>query len=170
MVTVILPGYSVHNKQWLEETAQKIDADGEIRTVYWDHWTNPEKKFNAKDKGRIINDIAGIRMVDIIAKSIGTLVAAYLIQKSPLKIRKVIFCGIPLNDLSENDKEAIKLALKSIPFENIICFQNEEDPHASFGSVKRFLSGINSKVELISKPGSDHEYPYYNDFKNFLLG
>jgi pimeloyl-ACP methyl ester carboxylesterase len=170
MVTVVLPGYSLQNKSWLEETARTINVEGEIRAIYWDHWEDPVKKFNAKEKARLINDVAGIRSVDIIAKSIGTLVAAYMIQKSPVKIHKVILCGIPLNDLSEPEKEVIKFALRSISPGQVICFQNDEDPHGGSGMLKSFLSDAGSPVELISKSGDDHEYPYTDEFKKFLLG
>jgi len=170
MVTMILPGYSAHNKEWLEETARTIDVGGEIRAVYWDHWTDSEKKFNAKEKSRLINDIAGIRATDIIAKSIGTLVAAYMILGSPTKIRKVILCGIPLDDLSEGDKETIKLALKSLPPKSVICFQNEEDPHGTYDQVNNFLSKFDCSIERVSKSRNDHEYPYVDEFKRFLLG
>lgn len=170
MVTVILPGYSLHNKDWLEETAKTINVEGEIRSIYWDHWENPEKKFDVKEKARLISDIAGIRSTDIIAKSIGTLVAAYMILKSPDKIRKVVLCGIPLNDLSEEDKEVLKLALKSIPAKNIVCFQNDEDPHGSTDQLNGLLSGLDADIEIISKSRGDHEYPYIDEFKKFLLG
>jgi len=170
MVTIILPGYSAHNKNWLEETAQGVGVQGEIRAVYWDHWTDPTKKFDAKEKGRLINDITGAGASDIVAKSIGTLVAAYMILNAPAKIRKVVLCGIPLNDLSESDKEVIKMALKSIPSKNVICFQNDEDPHGGFGQLESFMSGFDSDVEVISKSRADHEYSYVEEFKKFLLG
>ena len=170
MVTVILPGYSAHNKAWLEETAESINSEGEIRAIYWDHWTDPEKKFDPKEKARIIDDIADVRMTDIVAKSIGTLVAAHMIVKSPSKIRKVIFCGIPLKDLAGDDKEILKLALKLISPEKIVCFQNEYDPHGSFDEVNKFLSGIDSKIKIIMNTRSDHEYPYAIEFRKFLLG
>ena len=170
MVTVILPGYSAHNKEWLEETAKTINVEGEIRAIYWEHWEDPEKKFDANEKARLINDIAGIRSVDIIAKSIGTLVAAHMILKSPAKIRKIVFCGIPFNDLSEVDKEVIKSALSSISHQNAICFQNNEDPHGSFDQVNNFLSGFDSEIEVVSKSRDDHEYPYVDEFRRFLLG
>jgi len=170
MVTVILPGYSAHNKDWLEETARTVNVEGEVRAIYWDHWTDSEKKFDAKEKGRLINDIAGVRATDIIAKSIGTLVAAYMILGSPAKIHKVILCGIPFNDISEGDKEIIKLALKSVPPKSVICFQNEEDPHGTFDQVNNFLSDFDCNIEVISKSRSDHEYPYVDEFKKFLLG
>ena len=170
MVTIILPGYSAHNKDWLEQTARDIGAGGEIRADYWDHWTDPSKKFNAKEKGRLINDISGTGSCDIIAKSIGTLVASYMILENPAKIRKVIFCGIPMNDLTEEDKEVIKLALKSVSPKEAICFQNDEDPHGSTDQVTNFLSGFDSGIEVMSKSRSDHEYPNVDEFKKFLLG
>ena len=170
MVTIILPGYSAHNKTWLEETAQKIGVDGEIRSIYWEHWNDPGKKFDKKGKARLIDNVAGKRMVNIIAKSIGTLVAAYLTQKSPEKIHKVILNGICLNDLDGDQKEILKFALKLIPHEDIICFQNETDPHGSFETAKKFLSDVNTEIVIISKPRSDHEYPWFEEFHNFLLG
>jgi hypothetical protein len=162
MVTVILPGYSAHNKDWLEETAENINSEGEIRAIYWDHWTEPEKKFNPREKARIIDDIAGVRMTDIIA--------AHMIIKSPDKIRKVIFCGIPLKDLAGDDKEVVKLAMKLMSPEKMICIQNEYDPHGSYNEVNKFLSGIDSNIKLIMVTRSDHEYPDISEFKKFLLG
>lgn len=170
MVTIILPGYSIHNKEWLEETAEKIGVEGELRPVYWEHWNDPDSKFDAKEKARLLDGVAGKRVVDIIAKSIGTFVAGCIIQKNPQKIRKVILNGICLNDLKENEKEILKSALKLVSPENIICFQNEEDPHGDFEQAKKFLSDVNPEILIISKPRSDHEYPYFDDYKKFLLG
>jgi len=168
MVTVILPGYSAHNKDWLEDTAESINSEGEIRAIYWDHWADPEKKFNPREKARILDDIVGVRITDIIAKSIGTLVSAYLIQKEPMKIRKAILNGICLNDLDENDKEVMKKAFKLISPENIICYQNEIDPHGSFEQAKKFFSDIDPKIQVISKNRNDHEYPYQDGYRKFL--
>ncbi len=170
MVTIILPGYSVKNKEWLEETAEKINSSNEIMPIYWDHWVDTGNKFNPEAKAQLISGVVGMRISDIIAKSIGTLVAAYLIQQSPEKINKVILNGICLNDLGEDDKEIIKAALKLIPPENIICYQNEDDPHGNLEQAKNFLSGIDSEIVIISKDRDDHEYPYFEEFHDFLLG
>jgi pimeloyl-ACP methyl ester carboxylesterase len=170
MVTVILPGGSLHNKEWLEETSQKINVEGEIRPIYWSHWTDPTKEFDKKEKSRLIDDIVGPRSVDIIAKSIGSLVAAYVIQRNPEKIRKVIINGLPLNDISEDERETIKSALKLVAPDSILCFQNVNDPHGSFDQVKKFWSEVNPRITPISKDRDDHEYPYFDEFHNFLLG
>lgn len=170
MVTIIIPGYSKHNKEWLEETAQAVKTDGEIRPIYWGHWNDPDIKFNAKLKASLIDTVSGKRVVDIIAKSIGTLVASYLIDKSPEKIRKVILNGICLNDINEAEKESIKNALKKIPSENILIFQNDEDPHGSYDMVKNFLSEFGNDIVVVQKHRDDHEYFYQEDFDKFLLG
>jgi pimeloyl-ACP methyl ester carboxylesterase len=170
MVTLVIPGFSAHNKKWLEETAGSIPGDGEIRPIYWGHWEDPDIKFDARGKANLLDGISGKRIVDILAKSIGTLVASYLIQKSPEKIRKVILCGVPLNDIGEEEKEIIKNALRKLPSENIICIQNSEDPHGSTDGLKTLLSEFGKDIRIISKDRDDHEYFYQNDFRKFLLG
>jgi hypothetical protein len=169
MVTLILPGFSSHNKEWLEATAQQINVDGEIRPIYWGHWTDPISKFDVKEKARLLDGVSGKRVVNIIAKSVGTLVAAYIIQKSPEKINKVILNGMCLNDLDEDDKEIVKNALKLISPTSIVCFQNENDLHGSVGKVKVFLSDISPDIKVVTKPGDTHEYPYQDEFRKFLL-
>lgn len=170
MVTIILPGYASHNKEWLEETAKNIPGNSEVRPVYWGHWTDPNTKFDPKVKANLIDGVAGKRVVDVIAKSVGTLAASYLIQKSPEKIRKVIFCGIPLNDLAEENKEVIKNALRKLPQGSVICFQNDQDPHGGIDALRSFLSEFGGKLEIIEKQRSDHEYFFQDDFNKFLLG
>lgn len=170
MVTLILPGYSSHNKEWLEETANNIYGNSEVRPVYWGHWTDSEAKFDPKEKAQLLDGVTGKRIVDIIAKSIGTFVAGYVIQKNPEKIRKVILNGICLNDLDEGQKEILKSALKLIPAENIVCFQNDEDPHGSFDQAKNFLLEVNTDILVVSKARNDHEYPYQDEYRKFLLG
>jgi pimeloyl-ACP methyl ester carboxylesterase len=169
MVTLILPGYSPKNKEWAEETAEKINVDGLIRPIFWDHWTNPEKKFKPSEKGRLLAGVSVKNAVNIVASSIGTLVATHVVDFAPERVRKIILCGIPLNDMNEENLEEIRRVLRGFPPENILCFQNVEDPHANYDQAKLFYDGINPDIKLISKPGSDHEYPYFEEFHQFLV-
>jgi hypothetical protein len=170
VVTLILPGYSPHNKEWLEETANSIGGESEIRPIYWGHWTDPEAKFDPKEKAQLLDGVTGKRIVDIIAKSIGTFVTGLIIQKSPEKIRKVILNGICLNDLNENEKAILRSCLELVLPENIICFQNDEDPHGSYEEAKKFLLEVNPEIKVISMARADHEYPYQDEYRKFLLG
>jgi pimeloyl-ACP methyl ester carboxylesterase len=163
MITFILPGYSLKNKEWLEECAMSLKVEGTIRPVFWEHWNDPDEKFKPKEKASLIARHAKGDKVNIIAKSIGSLVAAYIIEQIPDQINKVIICGIPLTDLKEGE-DIIKV-LETLDPAKIICFQNEFDPHGSFTEVRAFLP---EKIKVVSKERSDHHYPYYTEFNEFL--
>ncbi len=165
MQTIILPGGSVKNKEWLEACASELKAEGIVRPVSWDHWLDDKEKFDPKEKGILISRHTRGESVSIVAKSIGCLVASYVILAIPSQIEKVIFNGIPLNDINSEEKETITKALSSIKKENIIIFQNESDPHGTYSEVKKLLP---STMNVVPKPRSDHDYPYYSDFNTFL--
>jgi len=165
MLTFILPGGSVKNKEWLEECAMSLKVEGYIRPIFWDHWDDPDADFDKKEKATLISRHSKGDKLNIVAKSIGSLVASYIIEQVPDQINKVVICGIPLHDISEEEKESIKKALGSLPAEKLLCFQNAGDPHASFEEVKKFLP---KGVKLISEPRADHSYPFYAEFNKFL--
>lgn len=166
MITFILPGYSLKNKDWALEVAKNLKLDHEIRPVLWDHWTDPEKGLKPAKKADEIIDVLLSDRTNIIAKSVGTFVAAFVLQKIPNRVEKVILCGIP--SVSEKRLEIFKDVFKNFPPEKVICFQNTKDPLATFKEVKEFMSKVNPKIKVIEKPRSDHNYPYFEDFQNFL--
>ena len=167
MKTIILPGYSLKNREWAEEVRDNLELGHEIRVHEWRHWKNGSFSMSGETE-RIIEQI-GQDKVNIIAKSVGTSVAVNLIQKIPDKIVKVIICGIPFRNLRDFKKN---LFVESIPIllnKNIIVFQNEKDLFGSYASVKKFIHSINKNIKVVKKPRSDHHYPYTEDFKKFLL-
>ena len=87
-----MPGGSPKNKAWAEETSKQLKLDHEIRPVFWSHWDDPDVTFDPKEKVRLIVDVAMQNSINIVAKSIGSLVAGYIIAEVPQKIEKVIFC------------------------------------------------------------------------------
>lgn len=165
MQTVILPGFSPKNKTWLNECASNLGIDGIVRPVSWDHWLDPEQKFDAKEKGMLISRHSRGDSMNIIAKSIGTLVASYVVESIPAQIRRVILTGIPIKDLSALDKQQFIKGISFLGPEKLICFQNDLDPHGSFIEVRDFLP---ETIKLVQKPRTDHEYPYYEEFNEFL--
>ena len=161
MITLILPGYSAKNKVWTEEVAKRLNISGEIRPIYWDHWTEPNKIFKPKAKARILSDISRNKIVNIIAKSVGTLVASYIVEKIPMQIGKVVLCGIPIKSLSEED---IKQVSKIFP-EKSTVFQNDNDPLGSSEEVKKLFPNF----KVIEKSSDTHDYPYFEEFNNYLI-
>ncbi|MBI1864085.1 alpha/beta hydrolase, partial [Candidatus Woesebacteria bacterium] len=95
MITFILPGYSPSNKDWALDIADTLEVNHEIRPVLWEHWMDAEKRFLPQKKAQDLMDILKSGHANIIAKSVGTLVAALVVKKIPDQIEKVILCGIP---------------------------------------------------------------------------
>jgi hypothetical protein len=165
MQTLILPGYSSKNRQWLDDCTAKLNVDGIVRPISWDHWGDKLQKFDPKEKAVLISRHTKGEMINIIAKSIGTLVASYVIEAIPSQINKVILNGIPLNDISYEEKDFIKRMFLSLDKNKIICIQNESDSHGSYDELKSFFGESNN---ILSRPGNDHEYPYFPEFNEFL--
>jgi pimeloyl-ACP methyl ester carboxylesterase len=160
MQTLILPGYSEHNKTWVDEVAKNLKFNGIIRPFYWAHWTDETNKFDAKEKANLIAKHIKGDNINIIAKSLGTLVASYLYLLIPNQIEKIIFCGIPLTSLNDDELEVIKSCISKND-QKFLGFQNVGDPHGNFEEVKDFGN-------ILMRSRDDHEYPYFDEFNNFL--
>lgn len=161
MQTLILPGYSDSNKDWVDSVAKSLTVGDIIRPFYWAHWTDPVKVFDPREKAELIARHTKGENVNIVAKSLGTLVAAYVIELIPDQIEKIIFCGIPLKDLKPEEIEKIKevIAKNNSKF---VGFQNSSDPHGQFNDVKDFGN-------MVVKEASDHNYYYFEEFNSFLV-
>ena len=157
MKTIILPGYSLHNKDWAEEMAGTVH--------YWRHWKTGGSFSLRYELEKILTEI-GKNKVNIIAKSVGTGVLMHLLPKIKNQVEKIILCGIPT--VSDENKRLFTTSLSAFPVENVVCFQNTKDPFATFKEVDKFMREVNKKIRVIEKPRSDHNYPYFEDFEKFL--
>jgi len=166
MITFILPGYSPRNKQWADEVANNLKLEGQIRPIYWDHWEDESQTFKPKEKKDLIVRHAKGDSFNIIAKSVGTLVAALIAKEASSQIKKIILCGIPT--VSDERLKIFQEAFTGFPVEKIMVFQNQKDPFATDEEVKAFMLKVNSKIKIISKDRKDHNYPYYQEFQDFL--
>jgi predicted alpha/beta hydrolase family esterase len=165
MKVMILPGYSLNNKQWAYEVAEKLEP-GFVSIVHeWDHWS--KGSFALKQEINKILEEIGSEKVNIIAKSIGTKVAMHLIPNVINKLNKVILCGIPIKFENGSVRALYKDGLLKLG-DNVICFQNTADPFSPFNTIKDFIQTVNPNIPVIEKPRNDHEYPYFDDFKSFL--
>ncbi len=105
--------------------------------------------------------------MNIIAKSVGTLIAAYLVRNLPGRASKVILCGIP--STSDERLKIFQEAFKSFPAERVIVYQNERDPFKTPAEIKEFMSKVNPAIKVNAMQGAGHNYPYYEDFNKFLI-
>jgi len=160
--TLVLPGYSLKNKDWAYEVKNRLQGF-DVEVVEWLHWNDESIKFDPQSEAKRVANKIGDERVNIIAKSLGTLAACYLIPN--IKVDKIIFCGIPLNDMDQHDYLQYKI-LKNL--KNIIIFQNDKDKHGTFLEAKEFVGKINPEIKIIEKGSNTHDFPYYEDFQKFL--
>lgn len=168
MRTLILPGYSTSNKVEAEKIKTHLDgARVESSIRYWKHWDG-KTKFSVSQEVASVKNEVGEEKINILSKSIGTLIASHLIFED-VKVNKIILCGIPINDFNPGDEEVYKKALGKIDPGHVLCIQNLSDPHGSYNQIKEFLKMADPQIKVISKEASDHNYPYYQDFIDFLV-
>ncbi|MDP2684038.1 MAG: alpha/beta hydrolase [bacterium] len=167
MNTIVLPGYSNKNKEWLDELRQKADIKP-LDTIEWDHWKNenPNSNWVKLEVAKIINTYRNEK-INVVAKSLGTLIAMKILNQKFEMFNKIILCGIPVNDFKPGDEGMYDVLDKLLP-NKVICIQNDNDPHGNLGQIRKFLNSVNPDIQLISKESSDHNYPYYEDFRSFL--
>lgn len=161
MRTIILPGYSLHNKEWAYEVKRNLEPGFGTVVHEWRHWTLGENLNIKYEADRIIN-LVGRNKVNFIAKSIGTKVLMSVIPKVIKQINKVILCGIPI------DPVGYAKGIKMVGADNLIIFQNTHDPFIPYKAIKVYLKLIDKKIKVIEGKRNDHHYPFYEDFKLFL--
>lgn len=89
MQTLILPGISKDDKNWVDETAKNIISSDIIRPFYWMHWTDESQVFNAQEKADLIAKHLRGEKANIIAKNEGLEVANILKSLLPDQIISV---------------------------------------------------------------------------------
>jgi len=161
MLTIILPGYSPHNKDWAEEVKAKLNLDGKVEVFYWDHWQTG-KSLNLKHEVARILELVGDKPVNFIAKSVGTKVLMSVLPTIKEQINKVILCGIPI------DPVRYVKGIKLLKPENLLVIQNSADPFMPAKPIKIYLQLVDKRIRVVEKNAHNHDYPYFKDFEDFL--
>ena len=127
---------------------------------------NPNPNWIKSEVSKIINTYAN-QKINVIAKSLGTLIAMNVLNQKLEIFNKIVLCGIPINDFQSGDAEVYEI-LGELSSDKVICIQNNDDPHGNLNQIRKLLNSVNPDIQLISKESSDHNYPYYEDFRSFL--
>jgi hypothetical protein len=98
--------------------------------------------------------IGGEERVVVLAKSVGTRLAARMIKNETLKPEKLIFMGVPSTNKIYEESLALLNPRK------IKVIQNSNDPYGNFEEMRKFIKKINPEIEVIEKPSKTHNYPY----------
>jgi pimeloyl-ACP methyl ester carboxylesterase len=162
MRTIILPGYSIHNREWAEELAAEMTG---VEVYAWPHWDTGGTLDVSKELSAIRKHI-GADTVNLLAKSIGCRMAAQIILDRLERVHKLALCGLPGTQIEA--RADLAAALSRLPLERILVVQNRLDPHASFAEVRVMIQTISPGVKMIEGDRDDHHYPYPEVFRKFL--
>lgn len=196
-LTIILPGYSLRNRAWASRTKEEIESIAKGNSLLahnWKHWEMLEARQKAKAEAEamgleeiepqvlatipripflpeeeaeaVIKEIGNEVKVNIVAKSVGTWVAMTLLRKIPGRIGKVILCGIP--GVDRRTRKFFQESIGTFPVDKILCVQNDKDYVVGYEKARRFLQKVNPAIQIVKMPRADHQYPYPQDFYNFL--
>ncbi len=167
---LILPGFSLKNKDWANQMANEMQPQFEAKMWEWKHWESGESAdFSAELEAKaIITQLEkhSNKPINVLAKSIGTYVLANIVKHSPASFSKIILCGIPLNDL-KSEEWTIYENFKNVN-SRTICFQNDQDPHGNFAQVSKFFEEKDINIPVVKKVANNHDYCYCEEFKSFL--
>jgi len=168
MDTLIIPGFSIKNKPWAEEIKKGLPPIFPSSVVYWPHWETGKTEDNwiEKEGEKIILNTQS-EQINIIAKSIGTDVSMVVLKLKPNLINKIVLCGLPIREFHPGDEKYFE-PLRSFPSDRVLCIQNKDDIHGNFEEAEKFIHSLNPSIKIISEPRADHEYPYLNEFIDFL--
>jgi hypothetical protein len=161
MKIFILPGYSLHNKDWAYEVKGNLEPHFEVEVHEWKHWSEGGSLSLKFEVEKILEEV-GKKKVSFIAKSIGTRVLMSVVPKTINQIDKVILCGIPI------DPVGYAKGIKLLGPDRLLVIQNSQDPFMPAKAIKLYLRLIDKNIKFVEKIARNHDYPYFKDFLDFL--
>lgn len=166
MKTLLLPGFSTHNKEWAEKMKVALEPHMDIEIFYWPHWESGyvDDAWIEKQAEKLLSH-EGPYMV--LAKSVGTLVAVTALMKNKHSVSKILLCGVPLAGMSDTDRKKYQV-LAEIDPNKVLIVQNKGDHLASHREVSEFFDAISERLKVVPKDRADHAYPYPEIFEAFL--
>lgn len=165
---VILPGFSQANKLWSDQAAEHLKDLGECLQISWPHWQTGlvENDWTETEIAKLEHQIE--KPVNIVAKSIGTYIAAGFVGRHPELIEKIVLCGIPLNDIEDEKAEEYRSLAKLKP-SRVLGLQNDNDPHGTYQQVSELMADYLLSYQLIKEHANNHEYLYFEQINTFLF-
>ncbi len=168
MFYVLLPGFSFTNFDELQNLVGTMQSKKKRFYAHeWAHWKDKSTVWNPADEIKVIKQNIPLEETEIcfVAKSIGTLITIQLLSDYGELVKKLIFIGIPINDLNLTQQSLYYERLKSFNGQ-IHIIQNRNDKHGSSLQVQDLLKGV--KFSLNVKESETHDYPYEHDVKEVI--
>lgn len=160
MNAIILPGESKQsNKQWVKNLGRALQSQFEETTVIdYDHWNSATEVNFDQEKSKLERIIQNMtEPYAIIAKSMGTAIAATLITEEKARPEYCVFAGLPLQK-DETSKYELETALKGYNIPTIIL-QNQDERFIKPEQLRAILAKLQAThCTVIIGQGSEHRY------------
>jgi len=157
MNALLLPGNSPRHAEWIEALKDAVSSQFEVtKTQHYAHWQTGEQWANVEHEINVSKEkVASLEPYVIIAKSIGTVIAAKGTASQVLQPEKLILLGVPIKGGADIETFLAFLQKIKIP---VIIVQNTADPFGSFADVKSVFQGAGPHTSFIELPGDTHDY------------
>ncbi len=148
MQLVALPGRSNGTEAWLRSVlaAAELPDDGVVRYRHWETDVEPDVEFEA-------SRLTGQTPQLVVAKSLGTIVAATAFDLHKFRPRAAILIGMPYQPLPSVERRLVQQLAQGI---STLFIQQVEDPGGSAAELRGALGLTNN--EVVAVPGADHLY------------
>ncbi len=169
MKYILLPGFSIKNKEWSEEFVVEMKKRGfTFEILEWMHWGSGDvNDWDPEAEMQRLEELIDNQENVIVAKSLGTFISVLYVLSNDVKPTKLMWMGIPIHDLSEDELNMYPMMVSGIDLP-IRVIQNTKDTHGTSAELKEFFVTNQVKIEVMEKDRDDHSYPYYDEVEKFL--
>ena len=143
-----LPGRDSATRDWLRTLLNEAGFP-EARVHDYAHWTTGEP-----DLGKEVLALPEGPWDLVVAKSLGTLVAARAVVAHTLRSEAFVLVGVPIAQLDEQHRVQLRAAFDT---ESCLFIQQTDDFTGAFAEVRQFASSL-SAAAAAAVDGDDHRY------------
>lgn len=158
MNLLVLGGNSQRHHTWIREIGASLEAEGHKVTLHdYTHWSTGDEAANVDLEVKAIEQLMSDRTdYAVVAKSIGTVIAAVAIERGALRPSQCVLLGVPLNSLGKHLPD-VHHEFSALPQTTFI--QNEHDPLGSAQDVRAYVEqSPPSRMQFVTTPGDTHDY------------
>jgi hypothetical protein len=144
------PGIKPETVEWMSRLTDALQFSAAVEILKYRHWQSGDEA-DVKHEAR---QLAQRRPDLVIAKSLGSMIAATAFESEGFQPGQAVFIGSPLNRFGESDYRRLSAMLRGVP---TLLIQQDRDPTGSFRELRNHV-GNPPNCRLVEVVGNDHIY------------
>lgn len=167
MTILLLGGNHPNHKAWLRQCAAALEQAGHTVALHdYDHWRTGAPDTDIElELERLRATTRRLTDYTIMAKSVGTVIAARGVAQGILRPTQCLFLGVPLDGVA-GQTPGFAAELGMLPSVTIV--QNQFDPFGSAEVIKAFTAQM-PNIRLLSVPDvATHDYHDFGFYASLL--